>query len=161
MLPEQYEYTKSRDLKLYEFYSEGPNGRIRKIVSYAYLGTQDGCAYYNLGFGDYDPMLKGISDLTVSDNGDRDKILATVATTVMEFIRYIPDCRIVIIGSTRSRTRLYQMKIAANFHLITEMFEIQCLTKDRKLVRFKRGENFEGFIVKRNVNLWDGSSDQK
>ena len=77
MLPERYEYTRSQSFKEYSFFSEGPKGRIQKIVSYSYLGSQDGYDYYNLGFGDYDPVAKKVSDLKVSDNKDPDKVLTS------------------------------------------------------------------------------------
>jgi hypothetical protein len=78
-------------------------------------------------------------------------ILATVAATAIEFAKHFPEASIVIKGSTTARTRLYQMKIAANFHSISELFDIQCLTKDAQLVPFEEGEKYESFILKRKL----------
>ncbi|GGA98756.1 hypothetical protein GCM10011511_22600 [Puia dinghuensis] len=116
---------------------------------YSYLGTDNGWNYYNLGFGDFDPLEKKISDLTVSNNLDRDKILATVAATALEFSKWHPSCKIVIKGSTPARTRLYQMKICSHYSNIIELFDIQGLTKEGELVPFREGENFDGFIIER------------
>lgn len=44
---------------------------------------------YNLAFGDID-IDGGIDDYNVTDNGDRNKILATVANAVDEFTRRYP-----------------------------------------------------------------------
>ncbi|MFY7789008.1 MAG: DUF6934 family protein [Thermoflexibacteraceae bacterium] len=38
----------------------------------------------NLGFGDKHPITGEIDDLAVTDNGDSEKVLATVAATVYE-----------------------------------------------------------------------------
>jgi len=149
MLPERYEYRRARGFTQYQFFSEGPKGKIRKLVVYSYLATEEGHTYYNLGFGDYDPALNELNDLTVSNNLDRDKVLATVAATAEEFSRQHPDCRIVVSGSPPARTRLYQMKIASHYSMISEMFDIQCQTTMGELVPFRKGENYEGFIFER------------
>jgi uncharacterized protein DUF6934 len=149
MLPKGYEYKKVRDLDLYEFMSEGPKGKIRKVIVYSLIDTEGGHAYYNLGFGDYRSASKRIDDLAVSDNKDLDKVLATVAATTVEFMRHHPGSRILIKGSTPVRTRLYQMQIAAHFQAISEIFDIQCLTKEQVWVEYRRGENFEGFLVEK------------
>jgi len=153
MLPERYEYTRSQSFKEYSFFSEGPKGRIQKIVSYSYLGSQDGYDYYNLGFGDYDPVAKKVSDLKVSDNKDPDKVLTTIAATAMEFTRQFPGRRIVVEGSTPSRTRLYQMKIAKHYIMISEIFDIQGLTENGTLIPFEKGKSFSAFVAELIVNL--------
>jgi hypothetical protein len=108
MLPEVYEYSKNANLKQYEFYSTGPKGKIRKLISYSFIGTWDGHRYYNLGFGDYDQSGNKVLDLVVGDNKDADKVLATVAATAVDFFKHHPNCGIIIEGSTSARTRLYK-----------------------------------------------------
>jgi hypothetical protein len=111
--------------------------------------TWDGVDYYNLGFGDYDDRKQRINDLVVSDNGDRDKILATVAFTALEFTSRFPGTAIIIRGSTMSRTRLYQMGIARNYRQIAQIFDIQGVTMEEDLVPFKGGENYRAFLASR------------
>ncbi len=41
--------------------------------------------YYNLGFGDKDEKTGEISDLVITNNGDSQQVLATVASTVYAF----------------------------------------------------------------------------
>ena len=65
----------------YEFDSEGPKGRIRKVVRYT-LQNAGGIRYFNLGFGDLNKATDKIDDLAVTDNQDREKILATVAANL-------------------------------------------------------------------------------
>jgi hypothetical protein len=149
MLLERYEYEIGSSFQQYDFYSEGPKGKIRKAVLYSFLGTVDGADYYNLGFGDYDEKGKNINDLSVSDNKDRDRVLATVAVTALEFTNHFPGCKIVAEGSTPSRTRLYQMGVAKNYAEITELFDIQGLTEKSGWVPFKAGENYLALLVAR------------
>jgi hypothetical protein len=95
----------------YEFYSEGPQGRIKKSVVYSHIEGN----LYNLGFGDWNEELKGLDDSSRSNNGDRDKVLATVAYTALDFIGQFPDAQIFAEGSTSARTRLYQMGTPITF----------------------------------------------
>lgn len=64
---------------------------------------------YNLAFGDLDPITGAVSDLTISDNKNRDIVLATVANTVVDFCDHYGNHFIYAIGSTSARTRLYQI----------------------------------------------------
>src|SRR5690554_1018587 len=52
-----------------------------------------------------------IDDKTVSNNGDSEKVLATVVATVYAFSDKYPDSWIFATGSTKARTRLYRMGI--------------------------------------------------
>jgi hypothetical protein len=99
-------------------------------------------------FGDFDPKSGKISDLTVSDNKDREKVLSTVAATAMEFTDLVRKCRLIVTGSTPSRTRLYQMKIFAHYDDISELFDIQGQT-EKGWVRFKKGEKYVRFLFER------------
>ena len=104
----------------YEFFSEGPMGRIRKVIQYEKLGEN----FFNLAFGDWNEELQQADDSSRSNNGDRDKVLATVAFTVLDFTDQFPNARIVAEGSTPARTRLYQMGMADNLLEIIDDFEI-------------------------------------
>ena len=147
MFLEHYEYIKGAHFGRFYFNSDGPKGRIRKAVSFEYLGEIDDFYYFNLAFGDVDPGGM-FNDLTVSDNKDREKVLATVAATALEFTHHIRKCRLTITGSTPSRTRLYQMKIAAHYTDISELFEIQGETKNG-WEKFRKGENYLAFRFER------------
>lgn len=74
----------------------------------------NGIVYFNLGFGDLNQKTGKVDDLAVTNNLDREKILATIAATVLECTRHFPDIMIYAQGSTRVRTRLYQIGISAN-----------------------------------------------
>ena len=103
-----YDYLVSADKFNYEFFSEGPKGRIRKVVWFTRISQEN--FSFNLAFGDLDD--KGIfSDLIISNNHDAEKVLATVARAVMSFTNLYPEAIIYAEGSTPARTRRYQMGI--------------------------------------------------
>ena len=62
------------DLSIFEFISSGKHGHIRKRILFQPTDMQ---GVYNLAFGDLSPEGE-IDDQTISNNGDRDKILATI-----------------------------------------------------------------------------------
>ncbi len=94
----------------FQFESEGPKGKIEKVVQFAQTQNE---AIYNLAFGNYNKD-GSIDDETTNDNKDRNKILATVAATVYEFTAQYPDRIVFFWGSTPERTRLYRMALTIN-----------------------------------------------
>jgi hypothetical protein len=111
-------------------------GKIEKVVRYDKIGND----LYNLGFGDWNEELNGINDSNRSNNGDRDKVLNTVASTAIVFTDQFPNARLFVEGSTFARTRLYQMGIAHNLLEIKELFEIKGF-KDEQWEIFQQGRN--------------------
>lgn len=93
----KYQYRSEELLLFYEFISEGPKGRIKKVVEYTETRTEN---VYNLGFGDYDETTKSINDLSITNNGDSLKVLATVTSTVYAFTEKYPKAWILATGST-------------------------------------------------------------
>lgn len=145
---ERYEYKKSSTFGQFYFYSHGPKGRIRKVVFYRQMATLNGFHYYNVGFGDFDPKSGKINDLVVTDNKDREKVLATVVATAMDFTRSGRKFILIVRGSTPARTRLYQMKISLYHDNISQLFEIEGETGS-SWEKFERGKNYSGFRFKR------------
>lgn len=129
----------------FEFVSEGPNGNIKKAVVYTPI-REDGITFYNLGFGDVNAKTGKLDDLSKSNNGDRNKVLTTVARTVLEFTRCLPNAIVVAKGSTPSRTRLYQMGLAGNLEEIRKTLEVMGYA-DGEWLHFERNVNYEAFMV--------------
>jgi hypothetical protein len=129
---------------MYEFYSEGPRGRIKKTVIYSEIDKN----LFNLGFGDWNEERQGLDDSNRSNNGDRDKVLATVASTALIFTNHFPGARIFAEGSTPARTRLYQMGIGDNLLEINVTFEIKGFIGDQ-WEGFQRGRNYAAFLITR------------
>lgn len=140
----KYPIEASDERFMYEFYSEGPRGRIKKTVIYSQVEGN----LFNLGFGDWNEEFQGLDDSRRTNNGDRDKVLATVAYTALLFTNQFPEARIFAEGSTPARTRLYQMGIGDNLMEINEKFEIRGFINDQWEI-FLTGRNYEAFLITR------------
>ncbi|MCC6724754.1 MAG: hypothetical protein IT258_09600 [Saprospiraceae bacterium] len=141
----KYPLASSEKLMTFEFISEGPRGLIHKLVRYQPTNLR---GVYNLAFGDKDHETGEIDDTIISNNGDSEKVLATVVATVYAFTDKYPDAWIYAAGSTKSRTRLYRMGIAKYLVEVKEDFEILGERNDDWEV-FRENMAYEGFLVKR------------
>lgn len=139
---ERYAVVLNSQHTVYDFLSEGPRGIIKKRVLYEEIGEN----IFNLGFGDWDENTRKLDDSVRSNNNDRDKILATVAATVIDFMCYHPNAIIFARGFTPSRTRLYQIGIHANFGEISKLFDIAGF-REGKWEPFRKGRNYEMFSL--------------
>lgn len=145
----KYLYKSEAFLKVFEFTSEEIKGSIKKMVQFSKTGTEN---VYNLAFGDYDEETKSINDLSVTNNGDSLKVLATIASTVYAFTEKYPNAWVVATGSTNVRTRLYRMGITNNLAEIKEDFDIYAFTIVGKWEEFIVGEDYEAFLITRKDN---------
>ncbi|EHQ24802.1 DUF6934 family protein [Mucilaginibacter paludis] len=84
---ERYNYY-TNNYQAYEFFSEGPKGRIRKLVVFTKIPDTDP-SIYNLAIGEAHPVTGKIDDEIISNNRDRDIVLATLANTIASFYGYI------------------------------------------------------------------------
>jgi hypothetical protein len=145
---EHYQYFNSNEYTDYEFYSEGPKGRISKMVTFTRIPNTTP-PVYNLAFGDLNPDTGELDDTVISNNQDRDIVLATVANTIAEFCDHYGNHYIYAKGSTLSRTRLYQMGIAGLWKEISTDFEVYGL-KDNVWRDYEPYSiNYDAFLVKR------------
>lgn len=138
----------SSDKLEFQFESEGPKGKIKKVVQFAQTQNE---AIYNLAFGNQNKD-GSVDDETTNDNKDRNKILATVAATVYEFTAQYPDKMVFFCGSTPERTRLYRIALSVNLAQLKKDFRIYGVLKGIgtfERVAFKSGVDYFGFIVKR------------
>jgi hypothetical protein len=126
---------------VFNFESEGPRGKIKKTILYSKTKIRN---VYNLAFGDMNLQTGKIDDLIISDNGDAPMILATVALTLYIFTKKYPEASIYIVGSTTSRTRLYQMAIGKYLNIIEADFEIYA-EHDGVWKLFRKGINYKAF----------------
>jgi hypothetical protein len=132
---------------VFEFVSEGPKGKIHKLVQYGETNLKD---LYNLAFGDKDLRTGEINDSIISNNGDSEKVLATVVATVYAFTDRHFDAWIYATGSSRSRTRLYRMGLTKYLTVIEENFELYG-QKDGEWEIFQKEVNYEAFLAKRKI----------
>jgi aconitase A len=106
-----------------------------------------------LGFGDYDEENKKINDLSVTNNGDSLKVLATVASTIYAFTEKHPNAWILATGSTTIRTRLYRMGITNNLAEIAQDFVVFGCDCYGNWNEFIIGEDYEAFLLTKKENI--------
>ena len=142
MRNEFYDLDIASDKMTFEFTSVGPKGKIPKLVLYTKTGIKD---LYNLGFGDKDINTGDIDDTVITDNKDSLKVLATVASTVYVFLSKYPNVAVVAKGSTKSRTRLYQIGISNNLEEICADFNVYGRI-ERFWYPFKKNVEYDAFF---------------
>jgi hypothetical protein len=147
MLEDYYQVESSPDFKTFEFTSVGLRGNFTKVVHYTEVNVK---GFYNLGFGDKDPVTGLLSDLIVTNNGDSRKVLATVAATLYVFMDNHPGATVIATGSTPARTRLYRMGITGNLENIEKDFAIFGLTA-MEWEPFRKHITYRAFLVRRKM----------
>jgi hypothetical protein len=141
----KYPLASSDNMMTFEFISEGPKGLIHKLVRYQPMNLKD---VYNLVFGDKDLVTGYIDDRVISNNKDSEKVLASVVSTVYSFTDKFPDALIYATGSTKSRTRLYQIGITKFLSEVEEDFDVLGERNDG-WETFRKNIEYESFLVKR------------
>lgn len=142
----------------YSFYSVGEK-TIKKIVEYTKLpkywmianGLPIDADVYNLALGDENIDADDFSDQIISNNGDMDKVLATVADTAFNFWEYYPNALIFFEGSQPEgqehlRTYLYRKKMERFFDKISSVADIYGRLDD-ELEYFTKGKNYNAFLI--------------
>lgn len=138
---------KSEISNTFEFFSEGKNGKIQKVVVFQKIA--DGI--FNLAFGDKIEETGTLDDKNVSDNGDTEKVLATVVATIYAFLDDFPNAYIYAEGSTHSRNRLYRRGITKYLTDALEDFIIYGLFTNKKIELFNPNTNYVGFLIHRKI----------
>src|SRR5688572_26982983 len=104
----------------YTFKSVGTNGVIPIVVHFT--ETED-TGIFDLAFGLI--LNNGIlNDGIRLNNGDRDKILATIVAAISKFTTEYPEKVIWFTGSSPDRTRLYRMIITLHLEELSKSFTI-------------------------------------
>jgi hypothetical protein len=141
----KYPLASSDRLFTFEFISEGPKGLIHKLVRYQPTNLKD---VYNLAFGDKDLKSGEIDDTIISNNGDSEKVLASVVSSIYAFTDKYPDSWIYATGSTKARTRLYRIGISKFLSEVTDDFDVFG-EKNDDWESFNKNIEYAGFLVKR------------
>lgn len=106
---------------------------------------------YNLAFGDVNEDSSDFSDEVISNNGDMNKVLATVAGTVFDFWEYHPNAIIFFKGSQPEgekliRTYLYQRKIERFIREIND--EVYVFGQiEETLELFNKDKKYNAFLI--------------
>jgi hypothetical protein len=144
---ERYELSAGKSLMIFEFVSEGPKGKIRKLVQFGETNLK---GLYNLAFGDVDTTTGEINDSVISNNKDSDKVLATVIAAVYAFTDKYPYAWIYATGSTKARTRLYRIGLTKYLAEITEEFDLYGQKMDEWEI-FQKGIEYAAFLAQRKI----------
>jgi len=136
--------------RVFRFVSYGRHGSMVKIVIFEEFKRWNDT--FNLALGTL--LTDGETDfVTITNNGDRNKILATVARIVGIFIEQHPGKNVYITGSDRRRTILYQRAIAYGYTELTQMFniygDIYIDSTTSEFEPFDRAKNYSGFLVEK------------
>lgn len=128
---------------VFEFVSTGIRGNISKLIIYSETHLHN---FYNLGFGDKDEATGEIDDEVITNNGDSEKVLTTVASTLYIFMEKYPEAMVFAMGSTKARTRLYRIGITNNFTEIQKDFDVYGLLQNGWQA-FEKQTAYRAFLV--------------
>ena len=142
-------YELEKDEKGYWFYSEGPRGRIRKVIEFQWVRGL-GSSTFNLAFGDLKDGADRMDDRSVSNNHDRLKVLHTVATAVIYFLRDHPRSILLIIPASPERARLYQMMISSVSEAVEKQYEVYG-KHGSYWIPFRKGLSYIEFFVCKKI----------
>ena len=148
MTLDKYALKAGQDQTVFEFISEGTKGAIRIIILFQPTTESN---LYNLAFGDRDPLTGSVNDMAVSNNGDTDKVLATVVGALYAFCERYPEAFVYATGSTAARTRLYRMGITRFQNEIQNDFFLYGQVGD-DFPEFELGKEYDGFLAKRKFD---------
>ena len=140
----RYEIKSGHNFTTFEFLSEGRRGKIIKVIQFQPMNYPN---LYNLAFGDRKPSGE-IDDISVTDNGDSEKVLATVVAAVYAFVDKHPDAWVYATGTTEARTRLYRMGINKYFDIVQADFEIMG-EQQNEWEWYEKGKDYQAFAVQR------------
>jgi hypothetical protein len=134
----------------YTFVSVGRHGELVKVVRFSEIsGMTD---TYNLALGTLLPDGE-IDFLTIANNGDRNKILVTIAWIVGIFMEHYTGKKVYFTGSDGKRTQLYNRSIAYGYDELLKMYNLYGdISLDEEVYEFEpfeKGKTYSGFLVER------------
>lgn len=148
-----YQLSANADFTVFEFTSIGKNRSISKAIKYTQTLNP---AVYNLGFGDIvfsDDTTIEIDDDTLSNNGDLQKVIATVVYSAYLFTEHHPEAFILFGSSNPAKLRLYRMFLSRNLIEILEGFVVNGAVHNAQgqfvNKAFSSSHNVEGYFVRR------------
>jgi len=141
----RYELIAEISLMVFEFTSAGPHGQIPKLIKFSETNLK---GFYNLAFGNKHKETGDIDDKVVSNNGDSERVLATVVSALYSFSYKHQEAWVYATGSTKARTRLYRMGITKYINEVKEDFLVFGLL-DGEWKEFEKDLEFTAFLVRR------------
>jgi hypothetical protein len=143
----KYKYSVSDTYLDFEFSSIGPKGKITTIVRYSPQNV-GGTTYFNLAFGGLNPATGKIEEFAITDNQDREMVLATITATVLEFTRHFPDMIVFAQEIGPVRNRLSQTRIPANWDEISALLFVYGCEQNKGWQPFRQNVlHYKAFFV--------------
>ena len=128
----------------FDFVSEGEK-TIRKVIFYKAIPET---SFFQLALVDI--MNDGsFSDSVRSNNGDRNKVLATVIQTFRFFFEQYPTATIIFLGSDEIRTRMYERIILGELEKGFDKFAFLGFN-GKYFEPFTKNKNYEAFGITLN-----------
>lgn len=152
-----YKLYPNDDFTVFQFVSLGSKGQILKVIRFYPTSNPK---VYNLGLADvrYVDEKEGVitvDDQRVSNNGDIEKIMRTVASSICIFGQHYPDIFVLFGSGSPVRRRLYRMIMQKYFVEISKTFILFGAKRqdDGKIVNvpFCFNVNGDGFFIKFNI----------
>ena len=140
---EFYPFYADEDRLYFDFLSVSPERTIRKAVIFTPLSTHK---VFNMALVDVRPD-GSICDKTISNNGDLEKIMATVFQCVAQFFEFYPQANIYVQANTPARNRLYRIIISRELSRIKKYYEIYG-TIDSVAELFEPGKDYKLYTIK-------------
>ena len=141
----KYELTTEKSLNVYEFLSEGPKGKIPKLIKFSETTLK---GFFNLAFGDKNIETGEIDDKVVSNNGDSEQVLATVVSAVFAFTDLNKNSWVYATGSNKARTRLYRMGVNKYLDEVEKDFWVFGMLNG-EWEKFEKETDYTAFVVRR------------
>jgi hypothetical protein len=141
----KYQLKAGRKLHVFQFVSKGPKGNISKIIEFTETNL---VGFYNLSFGDKDNETGKLNYKVITNNGDSEKILATVVSAIYAFTDKYPNVWVYATGGTNARTRFYRMGINKYLNEVNKDFYIYGEI-DENWHEYDKDIDYEGFAIKR------------
>jgi hypothetical protein len=142
---DHYELIVGHDLFSFEFVSEG-KCKVIKGIDFQKMHLSN---LYNLAFGDINLDTGELDDLVVTNNGDAEKVLATIVAAVYAFTEKHPEAWVYATGSTKARTRLYRMGLNKYFDVVKEKFIMFGERHNGGMEFYEKGKDYFAFAVHR------------
>lgn len=125
----------------FSFESRGKRN-IEKRVIFQKLSIDN---YYQLALVDV-KQDGTFDDKIISNNGDRNKVLATVFQILNYFLTIYPNVIVLFAGSTDSRTRLYQIALSSEYEKASILFNISGFYNN-SFETFVKNKTYEAFAI--------------
>ena len=132
------------------FISNGRHGDLIKMVRFRELKGRKNI--FNLSLGTVLPDGR-IDYPTTSNNGDRNKIIATVVQITYAFFEKYPEHKIYLTGNDTRRTLLYQRAIIYGYEELIRSFniygEISMEDEEDEFELFDKSKTYTGFLIEK------------